>query len=329
MTDEEKAFFRSVAERDPPSEQVKELWIIAGRRAGKDFIASLLAANVAAMFDDAGNNLRPGERGVVMCLACDRDQSKIVLNYCRAFFTDIPLLKDMVERETQHGFELTNGIDINVATNSFRSVRGRPVLCAILDETAFWRAEDSANPDEEVYAALKPGLASLPGSLAIGISTPYRRSGLLHKKFKSNYGKDGKVLVIKAPTRLLNPLIDQSIIDDAMAEDPAAASAEWMAEFRDDISAFVSRDAVEACVSPDVFERSRVQGVEYSAFVDPSGGSSDCMTLAIGHAQELRCDLGRRPRGPSPVQSRRRGRGVREVAEELRHPNCSRRSLCR
>jgi len=83
----------------------------------------------------------------------------------------------------------------------------------------------------------------------------------------------------------LNPLIDQSIIDAAIAEDSAAASAEWMAEFRDDISAFVTREAVDACTSPDVLERSRVQGVKYAAFVDPSGGSSDSMTLAIGHSQ--------------------------------------------
>ena len=120
-------------------------------------------------------------------------------------------------------------------------MRGRPVLVRIFDEIAYWRAENSANPDEEVYAALKPGLASLPGSLVIGISSPYRRSGLLHKKFKDHFGKDSKTtLVIKAPTRTLNPLIAQSVIDEAMAEDPAAASAEWMAEFRDDISAFVS-----------------------------------------------------------------------------------------
>src|SRR6202011_181726 len=75
-------------------------------------------------------------------------------------------------------------------------------------------------------------------------------------------------------------------IDEAMAEDPAAASAEWLAEFRDDISAFVSRDAVDVCVSVDVVERPPVHGVTYAAFVDPSGGSSDSMTLAIGHRQD-------------------------------------------
>ncbi|WP_200844533.1 hypothetical protein [Bradyrhizobium sp. USDA 3458] len=284
MTAEEKAFFRSIADREPPAEPVKEAWFIVGRRGGKDSVASLLAAHIAAMFNGT-SHLRPGERGVVMCLACDRDQARIVLNYTRSYFTEMELFSGMISKETQYGFELTNSIDIAVATNSFRSVRGRPVLCAILDETAFWRDENSANPDQETFNAIKPGLASLPGSMVIGISSPYRKSGLLYQKYRDHYGKDSKVLVIKAPTRLLNPLIDQSIIDEAMAEDPAAASAEWLAEFRDDISAFVSREAVEACVSPQVLERSRVAGVSYSAFVDPSGGSSDSMTLAIGHRQ--------------------------------------------
>lgn len=284
MTHEEKTFFRTIADREPPTEPVKEAWFIVGRRGGKDSIASILAAHMAAMFNGA-SHLRPGERGAVLCLACDRDQAKIVLNYTRSYFTEIGLFSGMISKETQYGFELTNNIDISVATNSFRSVRGRPILCAILDETAFWRDESSANPDQETYNAIKPGLASLPGSLVIGISSPYRKSGLLYQKYRDHYGKEGKVLVIKAPTRLLNPLIDQSIIDEAMADDPAAASAEWLAEFRSDISAFVTREAIDACVSPDVMERSRVQGVKYSAFVDPSGGSSDSMTLAIGHSQ--------------------------------------------
>lgn len=220
-----------------------------------------------------------------MCLANDRDQAKIVLNYARAYFTDIPLLQGMVERETAFGFELNNKIDIAVSTNSFRAVRGRPVLCAILDEIAFWRDDSSATPDEETSKALKPGLATMPGSMIIGNSSPYRKAGLLHKKYRDHYGKPGKVLVIQAPTSILNPTIDPQIIADALAEDPAAARAEWLAEFRDDISAFVSQGAVDACTSPDVLEWAPVQGVKYSAFVDPSGGASDSMTLAIGHSQ--------------------------------------------
>jgi hypothetical protein len=75
MTDDERAFFRSVADRDPPRQRVRELWIVAGRRAGKDSVASVIAAHAAAMFDGR-RTLRPGERALVACLACDRDQAK-------------------------------------------------------------------------------------------------------------------------------------------------------------------------------------------------------------------------------------------------------------
>jgi len=46
------------------------------------------------------------------------------------------------------------------------------------------RDEASASPDEEVYRAIKPGMATLPGGMLIGISTPYRKAGLLFKGFE-------------------------------------------------------------------------------------------------------------------------------------------------
>ena len=41
-----------------------------------------------------------------------------------------------------------------------------------------------------------------------------------------------------------------------------------------------------ACVASGVRERPPVLDEYYSAFVDPSGGSADAMTLAIGHRQD-------------------------------------------
>ena len=286
MTDQEREFFRSIAERDPPTKRVRELWVVAGRRAGKDSIASLIAAYTAALFD-GGDKLRPGERALCSCLATDRQQAAIILNYTRSFFADIPLLRDMVRRETANGFQLDNGVDIAVSTNSFRSVRGRPVLAAIFDECAFWRDETSASPDEETYRAITPGMATMPGAMLIGISSPYKRSGLLFRKFRDHFGKDGDVLVIKAPSMTLNPTLDQAIIDRAMEDDPAAASAEWMAEFRTDISSYISREAVDAALVPDRFELPFVPGVRHVAFVDPAGGSGqDAMTIAIAHREK-------------------------------------------
>jgi hypothetical protein len=268
---------------EPPKDRVRELWAICGRRAGKDSVASAIAAQAAAFFD-GGKHLRPGERALVLCLAVDREQAKIVLGYIKAFF-ELPLLKPMVVRETKDGVELNNGVDIAVFTNDFRAVRGRTILCAVLDECAFYRSDDSASPDKEVYTAIEPGLMTLPGSMLIGISSPYRRSGLLFDKWRKYYGQPGDVLVIRAPSAVMNPTLDQRLIDRALEEDRAAASAEWLAEWRSDIEGYINQDVVNAAIVPGRFELPPIPGVSYVGFVDPSGGTVDSMTLAIAHRE--------------------------------------------
>lgn len=286
MTGEEIDFFKSIAGgREPPTKRVSELTAVCARRTGKDSIASLVGAYASATFDQQ-DRLRPGERAQVLCLACDRDQAKIVLNYIRSYFQSIPALAAMVERETKDGFALNNGVDIVVATNSFRAVRGKPILLVIIDEAAFMASDTSANPDTELYAALRPGMLTLPSSRIIIISSPYRKSGLLWDRYRKFFGKnDDNTLVIQAAVRELNPTISQETIDLETAEDPAAAVSELQGQFRNDIEAFVNRDAVEACVIQGRFELPPMKNVSYRAFCDPSGGSSDSMTLAIAHRE--------------------------------------------
>jgi hypothetical protein len=285
LNDSELEFFHTVAgDRDPPERQVREFWCIAGRRGGKDSVASVIAAYSAALFTGQ-KHLRPGERALVTCLACDRDQSRIVLNYTRSYFSDIPMLAALSSRNTAIGFELKNGVDVAISTNSFRSVRGRPVVCAIFDEVAFWRDETSSKPDEETLKAIIPALASIPNSMVIGISTPYRKSGLLYRKYKQHYGQSGDILVIKAPTRLLNPTIPQDVVDRALEEDFAAAQAEWMAEFRSDIAGYLDLEVIESAVD-GVTVRPPLSKVKYWSFCDPSGGARDSFTAAIAHNED-------------------------------------------
>jgi hypothetical protein len=119
--------------------------------------------------------------------------------------------------------------------------------------------------------------------MLISISSPYRKSGLMYEKYKAHYGKDNdSILVVQCPTRTLNPTIPQSVVDQAMAEDPDAARSEFLAQFRDDISDFISRDAILACV-PEIRERPPEFAHKYIGAVDPSGGRNDSMTLAIAH----------------------------------------------
>jgi hypothetical protein len=174
MTEVEQQLFEEVAERAPPAEPVAELWCVVGRDGGKGSVASAIAATAAV--GDYSAHLRSGETAVVLCLAVDRQQARIVSNYTKAMFRENPNLAPLIVRETDDGMELANRCEIIIATNSFRSIRGRTVVTAVLDECAFWRDEHSANPDEEVYTALMPALARIPGSRLIGISSAYRKS---------------------------------------------------------------------------------------------------------------------------------------------------------
>ena len=133
MSDAELELFHSVAERDPPTKPVRELVAVAGRGAGKDSVASLIASVTAVNFH---GKLRPGEKAIVVCLAVDREQAKIVFNYTRAYSEEIPTLAKMATRYRRRRIELSNNVVIEVHTNSYRRVRGRSLLCASFDEVA-------------------------------------------------------------------------------------------------------------------------------------------------------------------------------------------------
>jgi len=282
--DELAAFHTVAGDRDPPPRPVRELWVIAGRRSGKDSMASAIATTVA--LGDHRRHLRPGERASVLCLAVDRQQSRIVHRYIAGYFNEVPLLRPFVGRETDDGLELTNGVEVIVATNSYRAVRGRTILCAIFDEVAFWRDEDAANPDAETYNAVLPGLVTLPGALLVGITTAYRRSGLAFEKWHKHFGQnDDDVLVVYGPSTAFNPTLPQSVIDAALVRDPEAAGAEWLSQWRSDLSDFLDRELVGAAVDPGVVVRPPQPSLGYVAFADPSGGRGDVFTAAVAHAE--------------------------------------------
>jgi hypothetical protein len=104
--------------------------------------------------------------------------------------------------------------------------------------------------------------------------------------FRRYFGTDDRdVLVWKAATREMNPSVPESVVNRAIERDPASAAAEYNAEFRSDIDSFIPREVVDAVISPGVFERAPLESVRYVAFVDPSGGSVDAMTMAIAHRE--------------------------------------------
>jgi hypothetical protein len=70
-----------------------------------------------------------------------------------------------------------------------------------------------------------------------------------------------------------------------MAEDPAHASAEWYAKFRDDISGWASRELIEQSVDRDITVWPPLPDVRYCSFIDGSGGVRDSYCAAVAHAE--------------------------------------------
>ena len=277
-------FRRCTGLPEPPQERVRECTAICGRRSGKSFISALVTVFLAC-FKDWTPWLSRGERGMIFIIAVDRMQARIIKEYVSAILDSTPILRKLVKEDLKEEIVLKNRIAIEIKTNSYRSIRGFTCLAAVLEETAFWRSELTANPDREVINALRPALATIPESLLISISTPYSRRGILYDTYKRAFGQPGRTLVWKAPSLVMNPTLDAELVKEALREDPAAAAAEWECEWRADIESFLPFEALQACVVTGRTEIPPLHGVRYTAFIDPSFGGQDSFVLAIGHGE--------------------------------------------
>jgi hypothetical protein len=287
LTSSERETFRALTGRErEPGEMVDEAWMVIGRRSGKTRAAAVLAVWLAALCDHS-EVLAPGERAVLPLMSASIQQATKALQYVGGVLDNAPALGALVEARTADSVSLSTRVDIECSAASFRTIRGGTAIGILADEVAFWRNENTANPDTEILNAARPMLATTGGPL-IAISSPYSRKGELFAAWRRYFGPDGdpKIVVAHAPSRTMNPGLSEKVIARAFDRDPVAAAAEYGAQFRTDVESFVSREAIEAATVPGRLELPPVaDGIGYAAFVDPSGGAQDSMTLAIAHSE--------------------------------------------
>jgi hypothetical protein len=267
-----------------PMAAFTEAALVVGRRGGKSRTLATIATFLA-LCRPYEEYLAPGEVATIAIISTDRKQARTIYRYILGLIQKVPLLTGMLEDANAEQITLRNRVVIEITTASFRSSRGYSFAAVLCDEIAFWRSDEtSANPDVEILRALRPGMASIPGSILLLASSPYAKRGELYNAFRKHYGKDdARVLVWKGSTAEMNPRIDKAVIEEAYADDPEAARAEYGAEFRDDLADYITRELVEAVTMWGRSDLPPEAGVTYSAFCDPSGGLSDAMTLAVGH----------------------------------------------
>jgi hypothetical protein len=134
-----------------------------------------------------------------------------------------------------------------------------------------------------MYRAVRPALLTTKG-LLIGISSPYRKIGLLYQKHRDHFGVDGNILVVQGSTALFNPTISAAELEEERALDPTAAISEWDALFRNDLNGYLDDESIDRAIDYDrPLELPPQEGVIYEAFVDANAGGSDAYGACVAH----------------------------------------------
>jgi hypothetical protein len=212
MSDDELVLYQRHTERtSAPTEPFRETALVVGRRGGKSRILALVAVFLAA-FRDYTPFLGAGEIATIAIIATNRLQARTIFRYVLGLLEAVSALKAMIQDQTADSVSLNNRVVLEIHTASFRVTRGYTLAAVLADETAFWRDETSANPDAEIFRALRPGLASIPGAILLNASSPYRKAGVLYTAFARHFGKDdARVLVWKATTLEMNSSLDPQV----------------------------------------------------------------------------------------------------------------------
>jgi len=240
---------------------------------------------IAALCDHR-DVLAPGEIGVALVISRDQRASRITLDYIQGMLTKSPVLSQLVANRTAESIELTNGISIEVRPANRVAVRGPTYISVVADEAAFWFSEvNSANPDVEIIAAVRPGLMTTRGPMLMA-SSAYAKRGIIFDAYKKYYGANGPpdILIAYATSRDLNPSLPQEEIDRELEKDPTRNRAEYLSEWRSDVEGFIPRDVVEACVA-DYIELPPNPGHCYRCFVDAASGvpEGDSFAITVSH----------------------------------------------
>jgi hypothetical protein len=146
------------------------------------------------------------------------------------------------------------------------------------------------------------------GGMLIGISTPYRRMGLLHAKYRDHFGVAGDdVLVVQGDSATFHLALSAALIEAHKASDPEAAVSEALVE---KLMAEINRIANKPCSLAE-----REQWIaEAEAEIDRLQRTEEAIVVATGAPRE---------RGSPPW-----GRAGSEASRGAGHPSGMSKRFC-
>ena len=255
----------------------RENTIIGGRRGGKTRLSAIIAVYEA--FRDHG--LPRGERGYVMLLARDKAQAQIAFDYIFKYISESPILSQRILSKTKQEIILKNNITIACYACTHDRVRGRSLVTIICDEIGFWADGDvSANPAEEILAALRPGMATVRHAKLIKISSPYVKCGVLWDEFSRRTELD--FLVWQLTSFQMNPTLREEDFESERRMGEEKFIREFLAHFTDSVNGWIDSDSLNRCIIGGRRQLSRQDNLSYVGVLDAASRHDD-FALVIVH----------------------------------------------
>jgi hypothetical protein len=272
------------------------VWCL-GRRSGKSTSGALIALWSCLLRPELLERLRPGERGYAVGIAPNLRQARLLIRAALSIVERSPLLAGMVEQATQDEIRFANGTSFVAFPNSSRGARGWPIFTLILDEAAFFIADEheSFQTAEEVWRSLVPATAQFGNEARLVVSsTPYGADGFFPGIYQqAASGELPDALAFHAPTREANPTLDESFFAQEERRDPDGFRAEYLAEFVGSGAAFFDPDNIKAAVTLSG-ELRPGDAVDWIAGLDPGFAQDPFALVLVGRADVRRDPAGGR-----------------------------------
>jgi hypothetical protein len=224
----------------------REIILVLGRRSGKSALAGIIASygNPQSYYGSI-----PGSEIRVLCVANDKEQASIVYSDIGAHVEAVDYFKNSLTSstlqfmrfQTEEDRKKYNAGGKSSVVATFKSsiakgLRGRGVICMILDELAFF-VDNGNSSAEKIYKAITPSIAQFSPKdpknkrkplgpthgRVISISSPDAKEGFFYRLYQlamSGGKAAANMLVIQAPTWEINPSLDDSYYETEYHKDP-------------------------------------------------------------------------------------------------------------
>lgn len=232
---------------------------VCGRGSGKSLLGGTRVLHLAMTVDVS----RLAAREIAFCpvVAPDLDTAQQVVRFALGAAERLGLQISQRQNGGESGFTINRagGKKVRIVARSAsvggRSIRGRSMPCAVLDEACFFRDSKHKVNDQDIYDALLPRI--MPGGQLIILSSPWIEAGLLYDLWRRNYDHPLDALVAHAPTSLMrtDDVDVLAAIDVERQVDPEKCARERDAQFMTSIvNAFFDARAIADMLTHQEFD---------------------------------------------------------------------------